>query len=61
MQAAKTVVLAAGGQQPLSAAGLPVEFVPGKVGHRQLIENKARKNQARCVRKGKIASLKMAM
>jgi hypothetical protein len=41
-----------------------VEFVAGKVGDRQLIENKvskARKNQARCVRKRKITSLKMAM
>jgi hypothetical protein len=45
-------------------AGFTVEFVAGKVGDRQLIENKvskARKNQARCVRKRKITSLKMAM
>ena len=64
MQSAKTIVFAAGGQQPLGAAGLPVEFVAGKVGDRQLIENKvskARKKQARCVRMGKITSLRMAM
>ena len=64
MQSSKVVVLAAGGQQPLGAAGFTVEFVAGKVGDRQLIENKvskARKNQARCVRKRKITSLKMAI
>jgi hypothetical protein len=41
MQSPKTIVFAAGGQQPLSAAGLPVEFVAGKVGDRQLIESNA--------------------
>ena len=60
MQAAEAVVLAAGGQQPLGAAGLPVKFVAGKVGDRQLIESKARKKQARCVQKEKRIMLKMA-
>ncbi|CAM8063023.1 Uncharacterised protein [Enterobacter cloacae] len=49
VQAAKTVVLAAGGQQPLSAAGLPVEFVPGKIRNRQLIESNAEQMPAAVV------------
>jgi len=41
MQLTKVVVLAAGGQQPLRAARLPVELIVGKIGDRQLIESRA--------------------
>jgi hypothetical protein len=50
MQSAKSVIFAAGGQQPLSAAGFPVEFVAGKVGDRQLIEGNAEQMPAAVVK-----------
>ncbi len=50
MQSAKTIVFAAGGQQPLGAAGLPVEFVAGKIGDRQLIQSNAEQMPAAVVK-----------
>ena len=43
MQLTKTVVLAAGSQQPLGAAGPMVKFVAAKILNRQLIESKVNK------------------
>ena len=57
MQAPKTIVLAAGGQQPLGAAGLPVEFVAGKVGYRQLIKGNAEQMPAAVVELLQLAAI----
>ncbi|CZY90315.1 Uncharacterised protein [Enterobacter hormaechei] len=57
MQSAKTIVFAAGGQQPLGAAGLPVEFVAGKVGDRQLIERNAEQMPAAVVELLQLAAI----
>ena len=57
MQSPKTIVFAAGGQQPLSAAGLPVEFVAGKVGDRQLIESNAEQMPAAVVKLLQLAAI----
>jgi hypothetical protein len=50
MQAAKSVIFAAGGQQPLSSAGFPVQFIAGKVGYRQFIEGNAEQMPAAVVK-----------
>ena len=41
MQAAKTVIFAAGGEQPLGAAGLAVQLVAGEIRHRQAVQGDA--------------------
>ncbi|SAB52666.1 Uncharacterised protein [Enterobacter hormaechei] len=50
MQSSKTIVFAAGGQQPLGAAGFTVKFVAGKVGDRQLIKGNAEQMSATVVK-----------
>ena len=57
MQSAKTIVFAAGGQQPLRAAGLTVEFVACKVGYRQLIESNAEQMPAAVVELFQLAAI----
>ena len=57
MQSTETVVLAAGGQQPLSTAGLPVEFVAGKIRDRQLIEGNAEQMPAAVVELFQLAAI----
>ncbi len=58
MQAAETVVFAAGGEQPLRAAGLPVQFVAGKVGYRQLIKGNAEQMPAAVVELFEFAAIR---
>ncbi|SAG07197.1 Uncharacterised protein [Enterobacter hormaechei] len=57
VQSAEAVVFAAGGQQPLRAAGLAVKLVAGKVGDRQLIEGNAEQMPAAVVELFQLAAI----
>ncbi len=57
VQSAEAVVLAAGGQQPLGAAGLTVEFVASKIGDRQLVESNAEQMPATVVELLQLAAI----
>ncbi len=57
MQATKTIILAAGGQQPLGAAGLAVKLVAGKIRDRQLIEGDAEQMPAAVVELLQLAAI----
>jgi hypothetical protein len=59
MQSAKTIVFAAGGQQPCVRL-VSVKFVAGKVGDRQFIEGKGAKKASKMRAEGKRIMLKMA-
>ncbi len=57
MQSSKTIVFAAGGQQPLGAAGLAVKLVAGKIRDRQLIEGDAEQMPAAVVELLQLAAI----